>query len=102
MTELNISSEEEKLFCINCRFIATSSDRDWQKFRCFAPQNIKERVRNLVSGEEDLIRIHEFCKDARLPFDLACGPTGKWFEKREPPTEKRSTSVSVDDLDLDL
>lgn len=48
-------------FCINCKYIGTNASGDWEKYRCFAPEN-KGDI-NLVTGTQEYKIV--FCKDIR-------------------------------------
>jgi hypothetical protein len=70
--------------CTNCRWIATSPDRDWERHRCLAPQN---KLRTcLVDGHA--IYATEFCYQNReavnrpLDYPPRCEVEGNWFEPK--------------------
>jgi hypothetical protein len=70
------------VLCINCAYIATNRDNNWEHYKCFAPQNFTGY--NPVTG--DKIYTHEFCVDARkFSADVkCCGSNGHWFLQAPP------------------
>lgn len=94
----------EQKFCIQCKHIATNSSREWEKYRCFAPQNIFRL--NLVTSEKEYLT--PFCIDQRKDiispdYTEYCGTNAKWFEEKllasAAPTLVNNESFNPIDLD---
>jgi len=95
-------------FCVDCQFIGTVPSGDWERYRCFAPQNILEHTRNPVSGMQVTVCLHDTCALARkeaLSKTPCCGKAGRWFRQKEPkPAAPTAETLDIDDIvgDIDL
>lgn len=49
--------------CLNCQYVGTNASGDWEKYRCFAPENAAGV--NLVTGAQEYKLI--YCKAIRYP-----------------------------------
>jgi hypothetical protein len=49
--------------CINCQYIGTNASGDWEKYRCFAPENAAGV--NLITGAQEYKLM--YCKTVRYP-----------------------------------
>jgi hypothetical protein len=70
--------------CKDCRWSSSSSTREAERWRCFAPPN-KEEIPNLVTGEDKYTL--PFCTEQRTTLSTArwmCGKEGTWFEAKPP------------------
>lgn len=90
--------------CTSCKHIGTNSSGDWEKYRCFAPQNV--RGTNMVNGAKLLYL--ELCKDHRsqgIARVQSCGEEGRWYEEYIAPAPaptpipaiKPGTKIKVND-----
>lgn len=99
MTTPSISIASGTLFCKDCEWIATSP-QGWERFRCFAPENMIDKELNLVTGETIIRRKVEMCVTARKE-EAFCGQTARWFKirtfKLEPVKEIFAASKSKAD-----
>jgi len=78
------NGQEPKL-CINCKHIGTNNSGDWEKYRCFAPQNPSQV--NLITG--DKIYSQPYCSYFRAKGSafsgISCTEAGLWYEAKPAP-----------------
>lgn len=83
MQNTDTVTQEHKL-CITCQFVGTNSIGDWERFKCFAPENMVGI--NPVNGAK--VAGVELCKDQRNdsyvdfrnPKTITCKAAGNWWK----------------------
>ena len=82
--------------CTDCRYIGTNASGDWEKYRCFAPEN--DAGTNLVSGAKEYKLV--LCKDVRYPSpDMSVKVIDcVAFEVKPlpPPTQEQMQTAAID------
>lgn len=97
-------SKEEDQYCIDCQNVATNSSREWETFKCMAPENKKGK--NFVTGQD----IYEltYCKQVRHVLAHSTNTNYSnhpekcpWFKRREvTPTIGGQEGFTLDDAEL--
>lgn len=86
-------SEELKL-CVNCKHLLgkrSNLEDAAEKWKCYHPLNIATSKTNLVTGEVTTVCISSI--SLLRSVDLAlCSPSGKLFERYEPPAPYEATT----------
>jgi hypothetical protein len=89
MTE-HISNPDPAIYykcCNTCTFLLgnRSNTHSWETWKCAAPENLNEKRLNLISGEKEIVYIHNLALMARNNVGGGCGIEGKWYKRYEKP-----------------
>lgn len=93
MTDMyDLAGEPRPKLCVNCKHIGRNGSGDPTRYRCFAPQNIRRKGTDLVTGNSITLYCADTCYDARQAG--WCGAGGSWFEEAPPKLEEK-VSVAI-------
>lgn len=76
------TNETQHKLCINCKHIGRNGSGDTKRYRCFAPQNVRRKEIDLVTGDNVTLYCAETCYEARQAG--WCGAGAAWFEEAPP------------------